>query len=136
MHEATLRDFLLGSVTGDVLREDLVGTVEHLCERMSRHHIASLEGEFEVGANQLVRLCDAVLGGPLQPEQLQSIGFCMIASDYFHWDGDTPDGARVSETLHDWASPEINYPLTLETVRLFRERLLTGRDVFRGTEMA
>ncbi len=136
MHEATLRDFLLGSVTGDVLREDLVGTVEHLGDRTSRHHVVSLEGEFEVSASQLVRLCDAVLGGPLQPGQLQSIGFCMIASDYFHWDGDTADGARVTETLHDWAAPEIYYPLTLETVRLFRERLVSGRDVFRGTQMA
>jgi hypothetical protein len=136
MHEATLRDFLLGAVTGDVLREDLVGTVEHLGERMSHHHVASLEGEFEVSADQLVRLCDAVLEGLLQPEQLQSIGFCMIASDYFHWDGDDPDGARVAETLYDWAAPEIHYPLTLETARLFRERLVTGRDVFRGPQMA
>jgi hypothetical protein len=136
MHESTLRDFLLGTVTGDVLRDDLVGTVEHLGDRISRHHVASLEGGFKVSASQLVRLCDAVLGGPLQPEQLQSIGFCMIASDYFRWDGDTPDGARVAETLHDWAAPETHYPLTLETVRLFRERLVTGRDVFRGTQMA
>lgn len=136
MHETILRDFLAGTLNADGLRDDLVGTVEHLGARMSHHHVTPVDGEFHVTASHLIRLCDAVLGGPLQPHQLESLGFCMIASDYFHWDSDDPDGARVAETLHDWAAPEIHYPLTLETVRLFRERLVTGRDVFRNTRMA
>ncbi len=136
MHEAILRDFLTGAVTAETLRDDLLDTVEELGKRMSHHHVVPAEGEFGVTASQLIRVCDAVLAGPLQPSQLQSLGFCMIASDYFYWDDDTSGGARVAETLHDWAAPEINYPLTLETVRLFRERLLTGRDVFPGTQMA
>src|SRR5438270_2046450 len=116
MHEATLRDFLTGVVTTDILRGDLVGTVEKLGGKMHRHHIVSLEGEFEVTSSQLLRLCDAVLSGDLDPAELETVGFCMIASDYFHWDSETLDGARVAETRHDLASPEINYPLTLETV--------------------
>ncbi len=42
MHEAILRDFLTGAVTADVLREDLVGTVEKLGGKMYRNHIVSL----------------------------------------------------------------------------------------------
>jgi hypothetical protein len=136
MHEGTLRDFLTGGVTAEVLRQDLAGTVEKLGDKMYRHHIVSLEGEFHVNASHLVRVCDSVLSGGLDPADLETIGFCIVASDYFYWDDDTPEAERVGETLHDWASPEINYPLTLETVRLFRERLLTGKDVFRDTRMA
>ncbi|HYR21540.1 MAG TPA: hypothetical protein VEP30_01270 [Chthoniobacterales bacterium] len=135
MHEATLRDFLTGAVTTDVVRQDLVGTVEKLGDKMYQHHIASLEGEFHVNTSHLIRVCDAVLSGGLDPADLKTIAFCMVASDYFHWDDDTQEAERVGETLHDWASPEINYPLTLETVRLFRERLATGKDVFKDTRM-
>ena len=136
MHEATLRDFLAGTVDADAVRRDLVGTVEQLGERVYRHHIASLAGEFDVTPLQLVRLCDAVLAGDLQPRDLETIGFCLVASDYFCWDSDTPDGSVVADTLHDWSSPEINYPLTEHSVRLFRERLLTREDALRDTPTA
>jgi hypothetical protein len=136
MHEATLRDFLTGVAAADGLREDLVGTVEEVLPKAYRHHIVSLDGEFTVTAEHLVRLCDAVLAGSLQAEQLATIGLCMIASDYFHWDDKTPGGFWVGETLHDWSSPEINYPLTKDTVKLFRERLVTHKDVLKNTQMA
>jgi hypothetical protein len=136
MHEATLRDFLTGVVSAEALREDLVGTVEELGKQMHRHHVVPVEGEFQVSGAQLVRLCDAVLTGHLDPSQLTSIGFCMIVSDYFHWDDETRDGFWVGETLHEWGSPEINYPLTQDNVRLFRERLITGKDVLKNARVA
>jgi len=136
MHEATLRDFFTGAATADALRDDLVGTAEQIMPRATRHHVVSLEGEFTVTGQHVVRLCDAVLAGSLQPEDLATIGFCMVASDYFHWDDKTSDGFWVGETLHDWSSPEINYPLTKDTVRLFRERLITGKDVLKNTQTA
>jgi hypothetical protein len=36
----------------------------------------------------------------------------------------------VAETVYDWATPEINYPLTIENIKKFRERLSTGKDSF------
>ena len=104
--------------------------------RATRHHIVSLEGEFKVTGQHVVRLCDAVFAGSIQPGDLATIGFCMIASDYFRWDDETPDGFWVGETLHDWSSPETNYPLTKDTVRLFRERLVTSKDVLKNTQAA
>ena len=136
MHEAILRDFLTGATTGDLLREDLVGAVEELGDRMHRQHVVDMDADFNVTSAHLVRLCDAVLHGMIAPEHLATIGFCFVASDHFKWNNETSDGALVAETVYDWSAPEINYPLTAETVRLFRERLTTGEDVLKKTRMA
>jgi len=76
----------------------------------------------------LVRVCDTVIRGDIRPATLKAIGFFLLASDHFAWDGDTQQGGLVAETVYDWAGPEVNYPLTLENVVRFRERLLTGHD--------
>ena len=89
-----------------------------------------MTGEFEVRSEHLVRLCDDVLAGAIEPWKLEPIGFCLVASDTFWWDGDTADGERVAEAAYDWSSPEINYPLTAHTVAKFRLRLLTGESTF------
>lgn len=89
-----------------------------------------MKGEFEVRAEFLVRLCDDVLAGRIEPWKLQPIAFCLAASDTFWWDGETPNGGRVAEAVFDWSSPEINFALTSTTVARFRHRLLTGEDTF------
>jgi hypothetical protein len=68
-------------------------------------------------------LCDAVISGELPPTALCPIGFFLIACDNFTWDTSTPEGDQISETLFEWAAPEINYPLTIENVQRWRARL-------------
>jgi hypothetical protein len=82
---------------------------------------------FEVSTHHLIRLCDAVLSEELEPQSLEAIAYCIIASDSFFYDADSSDGQLVSETLSRWDSPEINFPLTIANVRQFRERLLGGQ---------
>ncbi len=65
-------------------------------------------------------LCEAVLCGQLPAEELSTIGFALIASDKFIWDGDD----LIGDVIHDWSSPEINYPLTVENVCRFKNWLL------------
>ena len=131
LSEETLRDFFVGAVDADALCETMADAVEQVTPAGRRHHAIRAEGEFEVRPEHLVRLCDAFLNEHLVPEQLQSIAFCMIASDFFHWNSDTPEADLVAETLHDWASPEMNYPLNSVTMKLFKERLATGRDALK-----
>ncbi len=59
---------------------------------------------------------------------LQTVGFCLIASDHSGWDSDTEPGSPVAATVQDWSSPETNDPLTMEHIRKFRARLSPGRD--------
>jgi hypothetical protein len=130
MHATVLRDFFLGLVTDEQLAADLTGTSERVESNSYRYHMTDLKEDFPVESAYLVRLCDAVLAGTLPAEALADVAFGMIASDHFLWDTDSPDGDRVGNTLFDWSSPEMNFPLNPQTVAKYRHRLLTGEDTF------
>ena len=89
-----------------------------------------MDSDFKISPQHLILICDAVLKGALPPALLEAVGFCLVASDHFYWDGDTSDGELVANTAYDWSAPEINHPLTLENVGKFKERLVKGSDTF------
>ena len=130
MHEAVLRDYFLGAVDVSTLRDDLEGAVTRTSCDVYRQTVTDMDTAFSLSSANLVSLCDAVLAGKLPPSDLSVIAFCLAASEKFQWETGTPDGQCVEETLYEWDSPEINYPLNLQTVAKFRHRLLTGEDTF------
>ena len=130
MHESLLKEYFDGVVGAVALQKDLVGAVKKTGAISSSQSIVSMVNDFEVRPNHLVKLCDEVLAGNLQPADLEVIGFCLIASDHFCWDGDVPPGDVIAETVHDWSAPEVNYRLTIDTVKKFKQRLLTGENLF------
>jgi hypothetical protein len=136
VQEDVLRRFFLGEAGPDVLAEDLKGALVSRGPKTTVHPIKDMSVEFEVRPEHLVRACDAVLAGVIPAAQLSAIGFCLEASDRFVWDGDSEPGALVANTAADWSSPEINFPLTIENVQKFRDRLVTGRDSLRGAPVA
>jgi hypothetical protein len=136
MRESVLRDYFTEVADIAALRADLVDAVTMTAPTIRSHRIEDMNTDFELRPEHLVKLCDDILAGALEPEDLQPIGFCLAASDNFTWDGDTAPGVLVAETVYDWSAPEIQYPLTHDTVRKFRERLLTGQDPFRDADMA
>ena len=130
MHERLLRDFFLGAASAGELSRDLQGSLAPSGHQMTRHPIVDMDEDFEVHPEHLVRLCDAVLADEVEPWMLKPVGFCLVASDRFWWDGDTEEGERVANAALDWSSPEINYPLTSAKVAKFRRRLVTGENTF------
>nr|ART36713.1 D598 [uncultured bacterium] len=129
MREEILKQFFIGDVDAKVLAADLVGSMVAKGD-MTKHPIENMSEDFQIWPQHLIRLCDAVLQGEIEPRYLQSIGFCIVASDCFEFDSDTSEGDLVGETAYDWSAPEINYPLTLANVEKFRQRLLTGENPF------
>ena len=129
MREEVLKRFFLGEVSTKELADNLSGS---LVERrdVTYQPIKDMRDDFEVRPEHLVRVCDAVLDGEIEGKYLEAIGFCIVASDHFEYDTDTPEGDLVGETVFDWSEPRVNYPLTIENVRKFRERLVTGRNPF------
>ena len=125
-----LRDFFLGTAAADALAADIASAMQRTGADTYRLRMQDLGEDFQVTSAHLVRLCDAALSGLLSGAALTDLAFAMIASDHFHWSTDTTDGDRVSETLYDWSTPEINFPLNPSTIGKFRHRLLTGEDTF------
>jgi hypothetical protein len=136
MREKALRDFFDGKIGVAALRRDLDGTVTRTSHRVFTYRVVDMEGEFMVSTAHLTALCDAVLMSELPPQDLSVIAFALEASDQFQWDFDSPEGERIGETVADWSSPEINYPLTLGTVAKFRHRLVTGEDTFTSADLS
>lgn len=129
MKEAVLRDFFLGRISPEELKKDLNGAIESSRD-ITRHHIEDMKESFQVNPAHLIRVCDAVLNGFLQPIDLNAIGFCIMASDHFEFDTSTDEGARVADAGIDWADYKINFSLNIETTKKFKERLLTGKNTF------
>jgi len=129
MNEAILRDFFTGKVTVQELTRDLEGTIITK-ETITYFSITDMDSEFLVKSEHLIRACDAVLNDELGVDKLRAIGFCLEASDNFCWNSSTEDGNRVAAIASYWSSPEINYPITIENVVLFKELLIHGGDPF------
>ena len=121
MREHVLRDFFEDKATIAELARDVAGSISRKSPKISIVSIEDMDGEFTVTAPMLVRLCDVVLGGELEPEALHSIGFALMASDAFCWDAD--EDSVLAEVIADWSCPEINYSLTIENVQRFRKWL-------------
>jgi len=122
MRERVLRDFFENKATAAELAQDVAGSISQKTETISAVSIEDMDGEFAVNATMLVRLCDRVLQGDLEPDALHTIGFALMASDAFCWDADEDD--VLANVIGDWSCPEVNYPLTLENVSHFRAWLM------------
>ena len=136
MHESILKDYFLGMVDESRLNEDLEGSVVRTSIDVITHYVNPMESDFRVEPAHLVKLCDAVLSGKLNAGNLELVGYCLVASDHFSWEEDSKSGELVAETAYDWSSPEIAYLLTFENIEKFRERLITGEDIFSKPDAA
>jgi len=119
MSESVLRDFFQGRVSAQDLTADVSGSVERISAITSLHRISDMDGQFALSRQMLVSLCDAVLTGGLPPPMLQPIVFALLASQHCDWEDNL-----ISNVLSDWSCPEINYPLTTETVGKFKRWVL------------
>ncbi len=126
MDEYVLKEFFVEKANASALRESLGGAVSRT-NSVKRYKIKEMDDSFEVVPIHLIKVCDAYLEGELLAEDLQSIGFCLISSESFFWDGEDADGEKITRVASDWATPEINYPLNAENVERWR-RYLLGED--------
>jgi len=116
-NEHVLRDFFKDKPTASELARDVAGSISRKSQQTSVVSIEDMDDEFTVTAAMLVRLCDVVLQGKLEPDALHAIGFALMASDAFRWDADDDD--VLGNIIADWSCPEVNYRLTLANGRRF-----------------
>jgi hypothetical protein len=128
MTEQTLKDYFDAKVSIDTLSADLKDSQLQAGHDTTSVHITSfLDNEaYEVTRQHLLKLCNDTLRGLLTATDLNTVAFALIASNYFHWDSTTKDGEIVADTLFDWDNPEINFPLTVDNLRLWKLYLETG----------
>jgi hypothetical protein len=140
MKEIVLRYFFEGHATADELALDLVGTRDGSeppgFRSSANYAVLPMAAEFTVQPPHLLRLVDAALAGQLTPDDLGTICFVLEFSDRFGWDGDTPDGERVSDAVFWLGMPEVNYPLTPAVLAKIRHYVVTGVDTLTPADAA
>lgn len=98
-----------------------------LTEKASQLEVAPLSADLEMPLiltrDDLIRLCDAHLDGPLPLETLSHLAAAILASDNLAWDETTQDGELVAEVLWEWSTPETETGLTTESVSIHRQTL-------------
>ena len=127
MKEEILRQFFEGKATAEDLSADIAGSTRRVGGLVSYQTVEEMGGEFRVLRPHLLQVCEAVLSGKLAAQNLKEVGFCLLSSDHFVVDADEDELA--SEVIHDWSCPEVNYPLTLESVKRFKN-WLTGEEPY------
>lgn len=129
MTEKILKEYFDGVVSAEVLNEDLIGTVE-THKNGSNYKIIDYksDADFIVTGNHLIKLCNDALNNKINIANLRIMAFALEASDYFIWDTNTKDGARVGEVIDNWSSPKPGAPLSREYVQHSAYYLETGTN--------
>lgn len=123
---AILRAFFDGELSGASLGEEL----QKSAVLESSHEDSAAVNDpgelFVVTAANLIALCNSALKGEIHPSQLETVASILISSEKFIWNLGNTSKDPVNEVIHWWDTPDINYPLTEDTVRRFRRYLRTG----------
>lgn len=124
MRTSQLQAFFEGQRSGAQLASDLANVRQISDGNIVRYVLLDdLSAVFHVGAENLLRLCDAVLAGELHPDQLELVAFSLTCSDHFQWKSDDASGWRIDSALVDWFGPPVQDEMTLKSVAALRERL-------------
>lgn len=127
MTEQKLKEYFENKLTAEQLSLDIKDSQKQTSHDVTAVYIDNVKAvKFEVKKEHILKLCDDAISGKLLPTDLNTIGFALMASDYFFWESDTDDGKLIGDVILEWDSPEIGYDLTHKNIRLWKEYLLTG----------
>lgn len=128
MKETVLRDYFENRVTVETLAENVKDTQKRATYDTTSVQVEQIQDgtTYQVRKEHLLKLCNEVLNGNLLLEDINSIALALVFSEYFVWDTKTEEGEMIETTIYDWDSPEINFPLTLSNMKLWKHYLETG----------
>ena len=72
------------------------------------------------------KILTETLNGNLTYENLKTIASGLMFSDYFTWDSDTEIGNRIATIIVELDNTEINFPISTENLKLWKEYLESG----------
>lgn len=128
MKETVLRDYFENRGTVETLAENVKDTQKRATYDTTSVQVEQIQDgtTYQVRKEHLLKLCNEVLNGNLLLEDINSIALALVFSEYFVWDTKTEEGEMIETTIYDWDSPEINFPLTLSNMKLWKHYLETG----------
>jgi hypothetical protein len=127
MTEQKLREYFESNLDTGQLSLDLKGSQKKTGYDTKAVYIDTQKvGKFEIKKEHLIKLSDDTIAGKLEPADLNTIGFALMTSDFFHWDSETQEGEIMLRVISEWDNPEIGFDINIKNIRLWRHYLLTG----------
>lgn len=80
-------------------------------------------GDFILTKNHLRKLCDEFLSDNVSAWQLEDIAFILYGCDGISWGNDENERKLIADIMFRFSSPEINEPLTKESVKKIKQSL-------------
>jgi len=83
-----------------------------------------LNQEIKISRSDLIAKCDQYLNGEIEERDFENYAWNLITEENIDWDDDV-----ISDIIYQWDSPEINFPITKQNVRLWKHQLETDGDL-------
>jgi hypothetical protein len=83
-----------------------------------------LNQEIKISRSDLIAKCDQYLNGEIQEKDFENYAWNLITEEHIDWDDDV-----ISDIIYQWDSPEINFPITKQNIRLWKHQLETDEDL-------
>lgn len=128
MTESILKEYFENKISSEFLSADLNGSIKKLTYDTSEISIVRMESnsEFEVEQKHVEKILTETLNGNLTYENLKTIASGLMFSDYFTWDSDTEIGNRIATIIVELDNTEINFPISAENLKLWKDYLESG----------
>lgn len=123
MTEQKLKEYFENKISAEELKADVKNSQTKTGFDTTNVYIKQIEenGDFEVQKEHLLKLCNDFIFEKLDAEDLNTIAFSLIASEYFDWNGD-----EISNVIFDLDNPTIGYDINLKNVLLWKNYLENG----------
>lgn len=76
----------------------------------------------QVTRQDLIQICDKFLQDEISKQELQDYASALITTDHEDWDH------VIDDTLFEWDSEEMNFPINKINMKLWKDRLISGVD--------
>ena len=128
MTESILKEYFKNKISSELLSADLNRSITKMTYDTSQIRVVAMESDskFEVEQNHLNKILNDTLNGNLTFDNLKTIASGLMFSEYFTWDSDTEIGNRIATIIIELDNTEINFPITTENLKLWKEYLESG----------
>ena len=85
-----------------------------------------MENIIKIEREQLINKCDEFLEGLISKDKIKTYASEIFINENVEWDDDI-----ISEIIFQWDNEEINYPINISNIKLWKHRLKTEENLFK-----
>jgi len=128
MTKSILKEYFENKISSEFLSENLNKSIKKATYDTSEISIVKMESssEFKIEKKHVEKILTETLNGNLTYENLKTIASGLMFSDYFTWDSETEIENRIATIIAELDNTEINFPISTENLKLWKEYLESG----------